>query len=256
MNYTLITGASKGIGKAIAIEAANRGMNLLLVARSAELLEKLAKEISAKNVAVKTLAIDLFAPDCHKKVFQYVKENSININMLVNNAGMGYYGNFEEGDLQAQLNVMNLNVDVCVKMAYEFLHNSDPAQKRYILNTSSTGAYQPVPKMAIYAATKSFMLFFSRALREELKKKNVHVTALCPGGTETDFFGPARMEEVIKKNAAFMMSADKVARVGLNAVMKNKSVAIPGFTNKVGAMASKFMPHDIVVPVAGNIFET
>ena len=119
----------------------------------------------------------------------------------------------------------------------------------------STGAYQPVPAMAVYSASKAFMLSFSRALREELKKKNVYVTALCPGGTESDFFGPAQMTEVIKKNAQFMMSADKVARVGLQALMKNKSVAIPGITNKVGAIASKLAPHDIVIPIAGNFFK-
>jgi short-subunit dehydrogenase len=256
MNYTLITGASKGIGKAIAIEAANRGMNLLLVARSADLLDKLAKELSSKNVSVKTLALDLCERDSHKKVFQYVKDNGLNVNMLVNNAGMGYYGYFEDGDLQKQLDVMNLNMDACVKLAYEFLHATDSSQRRYIINTSSTGAYTPVPRMAIYTATKSFMLFFSRALREELKRKNVYVTALCPGGTETEFFGPAKMEKVIEKNAAFMMAPEGVAKVGLDAVMKNKSVAIPGITNRLGAAVSKVMPHDLVVSVSGKIFTT
>jgi hypothetical protein len=255
MNYTLITGASKGIGKAIAIEAASRGMNLLLVARSKELLDKLAVELSAKNVSVKTFVADLFEEDAAGKIFQYAKENSLNINMLANNAGMGYYGNFDECDLKKHLEVMHLNMDACVKLAYTFLKNSGPGQRRYILNTVSTGAYQPVPAMAIYAASKAFMLFFSRALREELKKKNVYVTALCPGGTETEFFGPAQMTGLAKKNARFMMSAEKVARVGLQAVMKNKSVVIPGITNKVGAIASKLAPHDIVVPVAGNFFK-
>ncbi|MDB5282765.1 MAG: family oxidoreductase [Bacteroidota bacterium] len=256
MNYTLITGASKGIGKAIAIEAANRGMNLLLVARSEQLLVDLAKELSAKNVSVKILAADLFDADASKKIFEFVKEHSLNVNMLVNNAGMGFYGNFDEGDLQNQLNVMKLNMDACVRLTYDFLKNSDATQRRYILNTVSTGAYQPVPKMSIYAATKTFMLFFSRGIREELKKKNVYVTALCPGGTETEFFVPAKMEKVIKKNAAFMMLPDRVAKVGLNAVMKNKSVAIPGGINMLGAIASKLLPHDLVVPVSGSIFET
>lgn len=255
MNYTLVTGASKGIGKAIAIEAASRGMNVLLVARSKELLDNLAKELSIKNVSVKTYVADLFEEDAPAKIFQYAKENSLNINMLANNAGMGYYGNFDECDLKKHMDVMHLNMDACVRMAYAFLKNSDPSQTRYILNTVSTGAYQPVPAMAIYSASKAFMLSFSRALREELKKKNVHVTALCPGGTESDFFGPAQMTEIVKKNAQFMMSADKVARVGLQAVMKNKSVAIPGITNKVGAIASKLTPHDIVVPVAGSFFK-
>ncbi len=255
MNYTLITGASKGIGKAIAIEAASRGMNLLLVARSQELLEKLANELSGKNISVKIFVADLFADDAADKIFQFAKQHSLNINMLANNAGMGYYGNFDECELSKHLEIMHLNMDACVKLAYTFLKNSDAGQRRYILNTVSTGAYQPVPTMAIYSATKAFMLSFSRALREELKKKNVYVTALCPGGTHSDFFGPAQMTKVIEKNAQFMMSADKVAKVGLQAVMKNKSVAIPGLANKVGAVAAKLTPHDIVVPMAGNIFK-
>ena len=255
MNYTLITGASKGIGKAIAIEAASRGMNLLLVARSQELLQTLAAELATKNVQVKTFVVDLFEKDAADKIFQFAKQNSINVNMLVNNAGMGYYGNFEDGPLSKHLDIMHLNMDACISMAHSFLHNSDSKQRRYILNTVSTGAYQPVPTMAIYSATKSFMLSFSRALREELKKKNVYVTALCPGGTYSEFFDSAQMSKVVEKNARFMMTADKVAKVGLQAVMKNKSVAIPGITNKVGALASKLTPHDIVVPMAGNIFK-
>ena len=255
MNYTLITGASKGIGKAIAIEAASRSMNLLLVARSKELLEKLAEELSAKNVSVKIFVADLFDPATPEKIFQYAKANGINVNMLANNAGMGYYGNFEDCALSKHLEIMHLNMDACVNLAYTFLKNSDATQRRYILNTVSTGAYQPVPTMAIYSATKSFMLSFSRALREELKKKNVYVTALCPGGTYSEFFDAAQMAKVIEKNAQFMMTADKVAKVGIQGVMKNKSVVIPGIVNKVGALASKLTPHDIVVPMAGNIFK-
>ena len=255
MNYTLITGASKGIGKAIAFEAANRGMNLLLVARSKNLLEAIAQELGAKKVSVKIFAADLFEDDAPQKIFAFAKENGLNINMLVNNAGMGLLGNFDESELQKHLDIMKLNMDVCVKMAYEFLKSTDARQRRYILNTVSTGAFQPVPKMTIYAATKAFMLFFSRSLREELKKKNVYVTALCPGGTESEFFVPAQMTDFVKKKAHFMMSADKVAKVGLNAVMKNKSVAIPGLLNKLGAIVVKLAPHDIVVPSAGKIYE-
>jgi short-subunit dehydrogenase len=255
MNYTLITGASKGIGKAIAIEAASRSMNLLLVARSKDLLEKLAAELSVNNVQVKTLVVDLFAEDSADKIFEYAKANGMNINMLANNAGMGFYGDFFDTPLSKHLEIMHLNMDACVRLAHTFLKNSDSTQRRYILNTVSTGAYQPVPTMAIYSATKSFMLSFSRALREELKKRNVYVTALCPGGTYSEFFDAAQMSKVIEKNARFMMKADKVAKAGIQGVMKNKSVVIPGFTNKVGAIASKLSPHDIVVPVAGNIFK-
>jgi short-subunit dehydrogenase len=255
MNYTLITGASKGIGKAIAVEAANRGMNLVLVARSRDLLKKLSAELELKKVSVKILVADLFEEDAHEKVFAYVRDNSLKVNMLVNNAGMGFYGNFIDSPLQKHLEIMKLNMDVCIKMTYQFLKNTDANQRRYILNTVSTGAYQPVPTMAIYTASKSFMLSFSRALRFELIKQNVFVTALCPGPTESEFFGPAQMTELVARNTQFMMEASQVARVGFNALMKNKSVAIPGLINKIGAVASKLAPHDLVVSVAGNIYK-
>ncbi|HWB64646.1 MAG TPA: SDR family oxidoreductase [Chitinophagales bacterium] len=255
MKYTLITGASKGIGKSIAIEAANRGMNLLLVARSQDLLDKLAEELSKKNVSVKTFAVDLMANDAPKKVFEFAKQNGLDINMLVNNAGMGFYGVFDECPLEKHLEVMHLNMDVCVKMAYGFLQSSNPNQQRYILNTVSTGAYQPVPRMGIYCATKSFMLSFTRALRHELKGKKVYVTALCPGPTESDFFAPAQMTRVVEKNPQFMMGSDKVAKVGLNALLRNKSVAIPGIQNQAGAFFARIIPHDVIVPVIAKFFK-
>jgi short-subunit dehydrogenase len=257
LNYTLITGASKGIGKAVAFEAAARGMNLLLVARTEQLLKNLADEISAKHkVDVKILAADLLHDEADRVIFEFVAQNKLHLNMLVNNAGIGHMGSFDELELSQHINTMRLNMDACVKVAYGFLKNSDASQRRYILNIASVGAYQPLPKMSIYAATKSFMLFFSRAIRHELRKKNVYVTALCPGGTETEFFKPANMEEVVKKNAKFMMSAQVVAKAGLDGVLKNKSVVVPGLVNKLSAAVSKILPHDIVVPVAGNIYET
>lgn len=255
MNYTLITGASKGIGKAFAFECANRGMNLILVARSQHLLEDLAKELSKKNIDVQIHTADLLDHAVHKKIFDWVKENGWNVNMLINNAGVGFFGKFDEKHLDKHLEVMHLNMDSMVRMAHAFLNASDPAQKRYLLNTSSTGAFQPTPYMAVYCATKSFMLSFSQAIRFELRKQKVHVTALCPGGTESEFFQPAGMEKVIEKNAQFMMSAEEVAKTGLNGLLKNKAVVIPGFINKAGAVAATLFPNSLVVPGAARFFD-
>jgi short-subunit dehydrogenase len=128
-------------------------------------------------------------------------------------------------------------------------------QKRYLLNTVSTGAFQPTPFMAIYCASKSFMLAFSQAIRFELRKQQVYVTALCPGGTESEFSKPAEMEKVFEKNAQFMMKADVVAKTGLDGLMKNKAVVIPGTVNKVGALAASLFPNKFVVPSAARFFE-
>ncbi len=255
MNYTLITGASKGIGKAFAQECASRGMNLILVARSQHLLEELAAELSKKNINVHTHTADLLDHSVHKKIFDWIKTNGWNVNMLINNAGMGYFGKFDEKPLEKHLEVMHLNMDSMIRMAHEFLNASDPKQKRYLLNTSSTGAFQPTPYMAVYCASKSFMLSFSEAIRFELRKQNVNVTALCPGGTESDFFRPAGMEKVIEKNSRFMMKAEDVAKIGMNGLMENKAVVVPGFVNKAGKVAAHLFPNSIVVPGAARFFD-
>jgi|ERR1043165_3109137 short-subunit dehydrogenase len=183
------------------------------------------------------------------------KAEWLNVNMLINNAGMGYFGKFDEKPLDKHLEVMHLNMDSMIRMAHEFLNNSDPNERRYLLNTASTGAFQPTPYMAIYCATKSFIISFSQAIRFELRKQKVSVTALCPGGTESDFFAPAGMEKVIEKNAAFMMKAEEVARIGMNGLLKNKSVVIPGFVNKAGAVAATLFPNSLVVPGAARFFD-
>lgn len=256
MKYTLITGASKGIGKAFAHECAAKGMNLLLVARSGNLLDAVASEIKAKHkVEIHTFVADLLDHNAHKKIFGWVSENGYNVNMLINNAGMGQYGEFAQVELEEHLKVMHLNMDSMVRMAHEFLNVTDASQKRYLLNTSSTGAYQPVPYMGIYSASKAFMLSFSYALRYELLRKNVNVTALCPGGTETEFFTPAKMERVIEKNASFMMKADVVARLGLAGLLTNTASVIPGFINKLSSLSVRFAPTTIVTASAASFFK-
>ncbi len=255
MNYTLITGASKGIGKAFAYECANRGMNLILVARSEQLLKDLATDLTKKNIQVQTHTADLHDHAVHTKLFDWIKQNGWNINMLINNAGMGYFGKFDEKPLDKHLEVMHLNMDAMIRMAHAFLNAGDSKQKRYLLNTASTGAFQPTPYMAVYCASKSFMLAFSQAIRFELRKQNVNVTALCPGGTESEFFAPAGMDKVIEKNAQFMMKAEEVARIGMNGLLKNKAVVVPGFINKAGVVAANLFPNSLVVPGAARFFD-
>lgn len=255
MNYTLITGASKGIGKAFAYDCAARGMNLILVARSQALLKTLAKELSGKQVSVQIITADLLKPNAHKEIFDWVKQNEWNVNMLINNAGAGFYGKFDEKPLDKHLEIMHLNMDSMICMAHEFLNRSDKTQKRFLLNTVSTGAFQPTPFMAVYCASKSFMLAFSQAIRFELRKQKVYVTALCPGGTESEFSKPAGMEKIFEKNAQFVMKADEVAKAGLDGLLKNKAVVIPGTINKVGVLAASLFPNKFVVPSAARFFE-
>ncbi|MBX7182029.1 MAG: SDR family oxidoreductase [Bacteroidia bacterium] len=255
MNFTLVTGASKGLGKAFAYECAERGMNLLLTARSLHLLEPIAEDIRKKGLVVHTHSCDLLDHVAYRKIFDWINDEGFQVNMLINNAGMGFYGKFDEQSLEKHLEVMHLNMDAMVKMAHAFLNHSPKTQRRYLLNVSSMGAYLPVPYMSIYAASKAFMLSFSNSIRHELKDENVYVTALCPGGIETDFFGPAQMDEVAKRNAKFMDSPEFVVKTALDALMKGKREIVPGITNKIGAQLSKRMPQGLVISQASKMYK-
>ncbi len=255
MNYTLITGASKGLGKAFAHVCAAKGMNLLLTARSLHLLEPLAEELRKKKVEVKIHTCDLLDHAAHRKIFEWIEQEGYQVNMLINNAGMGFYGQFDEQNLEKHLEVMHLNMDAMVKMAHAFLNHSPKNQRRYLLNVSSMGAYLPVPYMAIYAASKAFMLSFSNAIRHELKNQNVYVTALCPGGVETEFFSPAQMDEIAKRTAKYMDSPEFVAQKSLEALLKNKREVVPGLANAFAAQLSKRMPQGLVIAQAAQLYK-
>jgi short-subunit dehydrogenase len=255
MKYIIVTGASKGIGKAIATELASQGKNLILVARSEDLLLKLATELSAKKVDVKYLTADLLDDDAPKRVFDWIEIQKLNVEGLINNAGMGHWGKFADCPIDKHMEVMHLNMDAMVRMAYEFLHRSDTSGRRYILNVVSTAAFQPVPYMAIYCATKSFMLPFSRALRYEVRPQNVYVTALCPGATASEFSAVAGTSGTEAKYASMVMSAESVAKEGIKGLWKNKSVVIPGFINKLSTIAVNLVPQDTATAMSANIFK-
>ena len=255
MNYTIITGASKGIGKAIAYELATQGKNLILVARSEELLKNLAEGLRTKNIDVKYLAADLLDEDAAKLLFDWIEVQRLTVDTLINNAGFGQWGKFIDNPIDKHMQVMHLNMDVMVSMAYEFLKRTDGSQRRYILNTVSTAAFQPVPYMAVYSATKSFMLSFSRALRYEVRPQNVYVTALCPGATESEFSSSAGIYKLAEKNAKFYMTSESVAKAGLNGLWKNKSVVIPGLLNKISTIAVNLTPQGLATAMSANIFK-
>src|SRR6185437_12181532 len=188
MEYALITGASKGIGKAITHELAKRKKNVLLVARSESLLKELAEEIrKTYSVEAKFLAIDLSDTFAAHRVRQWCTDNNYVVNILVNNAGYGLWGRFDTLTLEDQNNMLRLNMSTLVNLTYEMLPVLKSAQKSYILNVASTAAYQAVPMLSLYAASKAFVLSFSRGLKIELKKSTVSVSCISPGPTTSDF---------------------------------------------------------------------
>lgn len=257
--YALITGASKGIGKEFAVSLAKRKYNLLLIARTENLLAELASELKTKyGVTVHCKAIDLSAPNAAEDIIAWCKQGNYDINVLINNAGYGLHGAFEKLSLNDQLNMMGLNMRTTIQLTHLALPLlRQYSGKSYIMNVASTAAYQSVPYLGIYSATKAFVLSFTRALRQEMKGTNVSVTCLSPGTVETNFMERAGMDKVkkiVKQADKFNMQADVVAEFGIKAMLKGKAEVIPGLANKVGAFANRLLPKNTVEGVAKGLY--
>ena len=257
MEYALITGASKGIGRAIAEELAVRGHNLLLVARSGNLLQQVAGEITSRyKVRVEVLALDLSASDAPQRVHQWCADRQYAVKILVNNAGYGLSGPFEKYTLAEHLNMMQLNMSTLVSLTSLFLPDLRRQPRSYILNIASSAAYQAVPKLSLYAATKGFVLSFSRGLHQELQGSPVSVTAVSPGATDTDFPNRAQLGEKGKKAAARLnMTPAAVAAIAVKAMLAGKAEVITGMVNKLGAAMAWLLPKGLVERTAMKIYE-
>ena len=257
MAYALVTGASKGIGKAIAFNLAARGFDVLLVARNVQLLQQTAEEIKAKhNTNVQYFGVDLSAPQSSDEIFHWCTSSNFIVAVLVNNAGYGLSGKFETYALQQHLDMLHVNMDAVVKLTYLFLPQLKQQPKAYILNIASNAAYQAVPYLGLYAATKAFVLQFSRALRYELANTSVSVTCISPGTTDTDFattanVGPKAMKAAKKLN----MSSQDVAKVAVDSMFKGKTEVIVGALNKVGAFFVWLLPKKFVESTAAKLYE-
>lgn len=249
----LITGASGGIGYDLAKEFASHGYHVVLLARSKEKLEQLAQELSkAYGIQATVLAQDLGAPAAPQQIFEQLEKAGITIDVLVNNAGFASYGFFHELDMQKELEMIQLNVMALVHLTRLFLPGMVARQSGKILNIASTAAFQPGPLMAVYYATKAFVLSFSEAIANELENTGVTVTALCPGPTESGFQARAAMEDSKLVQSGLMDSAT-VAKAGYEGLMQGKTVVIPGLFNKVGALAPRFVPRSMATRVVRNM---
>lgn len=254
-NFALVTGASKGIGRAIAQELAARGCNLLLTARSENLLSELASELTHKYKSeVHTFPADLSDNTTPQRLYDFCLEKKLPVNILVNNAGYGLWGKFSELSLDDQLNMMHLNNEVIVKNTFLFL-NLLSKQQSYILNVASTTAYQAVPTMAAYAASKIFVLNFSRALRHELKGSNISVSCLSPGTTLTEFMDRAGQQALKKRAEKVAMTPESVAHIAVRGMFNRKAEIIPGFINWISVKVIPFMPKVLVEKIAASLYK-
>jgi short-subunit dehydrogenase len=255
--YALITGASKGIGKAIAEELASKKIDLLMIARSQDLLQQTAKSISEKfNVKTDYLATDLSSSDAAQKVFDWCCEKNYEVEILVNNAGYGLSGLFEKYTADETADMMRVNMLAPVLLCRTFLPMLKQQKKAYILNIASSAAYQAVPYLSVYAASKAFVLNYSRGLRQELRKTNVSVTAISPGSTDTDFVVRAQVgEKGLQTAKKVNMTPTAVAKIAVKSMFAQKPEVIAGFINKLGAFMAWLAPKNVVEKTAMKIYE-
>lgn len=228
-SYALITGASHGIGRAFAFECAGRGMNLLLIALPEEELSVVARLIREKYpVQVLEFGIDLTAVNAAQRVFDFTREHEVRIQLLVNNAGFGAGGLFENHPLEKYNAMMQLNNAALVGLTYLFLDDLKSFPRSHILNMSSLEATLPLPYKTVYTATKNFIYSFSLALNEELRPSSVRVTVVCPAAVITNEEGLRRLRSQGFKGKLLAKRPEEIAAISIRKMMKGKTIVIPG----------------------------
>ena len=253
-NTALITGASNGIGMELARIHASKGGDLVLVARSLSKLEELKNELESRyKINVYTIGKDLSVIGSSAEVFNETTAQKIQIDYLINNAGFGDFGMFAETDPKKELQMINLNITTLTQITKLYIQEMVKRRSGKIMNVASTAAFQPGPAMAVYCATKAYVLSFSEAISNEVKDKGVSVTALCPGATISGFQSASAMEESKLFKNKKLPTSKEVAEYGYRSMMKGKTVAIHGIFNYLMASSVGFMPRALVLKTARMI---
>lgn len=245
----LVTGATSGIGYGLAKIFAKQGYNLILVSRRRVPLEQVAHELNDYGNLVKVIVSDLGKEGAAELIFKDVSKSRLHVDILVNNAGVGFYGRFDQVEPVRIEQMMGVNIVSLTNLTRLFLPEMIEKHEGKILNVASTAAFAPGPYMAVYYATKAYVVSFSRAIASELSGTGVSVTALCPGPTATNFQERARAKRNYLSGKLFMMDAQTVAKVGYKGLMDGESVVIPGWRNKAMVFLADIMPGYLVVAV-------
>lgn len=252
----LITGAASGIGYQLAYIFARNNYNLVLVDKQEQKLTEIAENFTQQfSIFVKTFAKDLSVPTSPEEIFTELQQASIKVDVLVNNAGFGTYGVFAETDLDTELKMLQVNIVSLTYLTKLFL--KDMVEQGYgkILNVASAAAFQPGPLMAVYFATKAYVLSFSEAIASELEGTGITVTALCPGPTASEFQQTAAMSDSKIASVNRMMDTETVAKIGYRSLMANKTVVVPGVRNKILTESVRFTPRNLVTKVVKRMHE-
>ncbi|EMT44998.1 SDR family NAD(P)-dependent oxidoreductase [Anoxybacillus flavithermus] len=249
----LITGASSGIGYEFATRFAKEGYNIIAVARNKQKLDELKHQLEkAYGIAVWIYNKDLSNQNEVRDLYETLKNEQLDVHILVNNAGFGLYGEFVGTELQKELNMIDLNIKTLTHLTKLVVVDMVKRNEGKILNVASTAAFQPGPLMAVYYATKAYVLSFSEALSNELRHTNVTVSALCPGPTATEFADRANLKQS-KLFKSGVMDVKQVVEAGYEGVMNDKTVIIPGMANKLLAFSVRFMPRKFVTNIVRKV---
>jgi len=258
MKTALVTGASSGIGEAFARELASRKTDLVLVARSQNKLEQLATELVTEyQIKTEVIVQDLTQANAGQLLFDKIGAKGLTIDLLINNAGFGDYGKFCDRPLAKQIAMVQLNITVLLELTGLFLPQMKQRGSGGIINISSIAAFQPLPYMSVYAATKAFVLNFTEALWAENKDSGVKILALCPGPTESEFFKRADFPDSFGGgNSGSMVSSEEVVKDALKALAKNQSTIVTGgIGNQLIANVPRFVPRDFLVSAVEKQFK-
>lgn len=252
-SYALVTGASSGIGECFARALAQRGHNLVLVARTKSKLEALAEEFRNQySVPAEPVEIDLSASGAAQRLVGILEQRRIAIDLLVNNAGFGARGRFWELPLDRQAQMIRLNLGALVELTHLLLPAMAAQRRGAIINVSSTAGFQPVPYTSAYAASKAFVSSFSEGLAQELRGSGVAVVTLCPGGTRTNFFVASQYGR--PKLPGGMQDPEAVVKAALRALDRGGGLVVPGLMNKLALVSQRLLPRRVVARVTARLF--
>jgi hypothetical protein len=250
--WAVVTGASAGIGEAIAVELAEAGVNLVLTARRRDRLDVLAQRLSTQHsVQTRVIVADLTLPQAPQQIFDETEGAGLQVDVLINNAGFGEYGEFLRSRMEMQLDMVQVNCAAVVHLCRLFLPAMVARRQGALMIVASTASFQPVPYLATYGATKAFDRMLAEALAEEMKRHGVRVSALCPGPTESEF---NQVSGVRNGDRRKPQSAVPVARVGLEALALGKHSVIPYFRGRVQVFAQRFFPRTMVTSAVERMF--
>jgi uncharacterized protein len=255
-NTALVTGASSGIGAAIAAELASRGFSLVLVARREERLRSLATELSSEHgIDAEIVGADLGDEDERNRLADELRTRGRTVEVLVNNAGFGHQADFATSPRERMVEMVRVNVEAVVDLTSRFVGPMVERGRGSVINIASLGAFQPLPGSAVYGASKAFVLSFSEAVRTELRGSGVTVTAVCPGPVRTEFTSAAGVPGVEDRTPGVVwMSAEDIARHAVDGAAHDKRVVVPGVLNRAGALAGQHSPRAVALPLIGRIW--